>query len=190
MQNSPYSLIAELDKARVAEGSLPPVHLWHPESETDINMEIRSDGTWFYEGGEIKRPRLIKLFASVMRREGDEYFLVTPVEKCRIQVCDVPFMAVLLEEEQVDGEHTLKLVTNMGDEVRLSKQNSLRVEIDAETQEPGLYITVRDDLDARLNRNVYYQLVELLEQQEYQGESWQGVRSAGDFLPIIREREL
>lgn len=186
MQNSPYSLISELDKAGVAEGALPPIHLWNPEAQKDIDMEIRSDGTWFYQGTAIKRPRLTRLFASVMRREGEDYYLVTPVEKCRIQVQDVPFLAILLEHEG----NGLVLTSNMGDKVELSAGNLLRVEVDAETGEPGLYVNVRGELDAKLNRNVYYQLMELLVEKDHAGELWHGVMSQDDFLPIIRSSEL
>ena len=186
MQNTPYSLISELEKTGVAEGALPPIHLWHPENEKDIDMEIRADGSWFYQGTAIKRPRLTKLFSSVMRKEGADYFLVTPVEKCRIKVQDVPFQAILLETE--DGE--LRLTSNMGEHITLSKDCPLRVTIDPVTQEPSLYVTIRADLEAKLNRNVYYQLMDLLEEQDVDGEPWYGVTSRGDFLPIIRSSEL
>jgi hypothetical protein len=186
MLNSPYSLISELEKAGVTDGSLPPIHLWHPDHEKDIDMEIQADGSWFYMGSAIKRPRLTKLFSSVMRREGNDYFLVTPVEKCRIQVQDVPFVAILLET----GNNALKLTTNMGDHVTLSKDCPLRVTIDPATQEPGLYVTIRAELEAKLNRNVYYQLMELLEEEEWEGELWHGITSRGDFLPIIQSSKL
>ncbi len=186
MENSPYSLLAELEKAGVAQGSRPPIHLWHPDQVKDIEMEIRADGRWFYEGSVIKRPRLTQLFSSVLRLEGEDYYLVTPVEKCRIQVQDAPFMAILLDSNGT----ALKLTTNMGDEVELSADCPLRVVIDEDSLEPGLYVPVRDGLDAKLNRNVFYQLMELLEEQKYQGEDWHGVVSKGQFFPIIRTNEV
>ncbi len=153
-------------------------------------MVIKADGTWLHEGSAIKRPRLTKLFASVMRKEGDNYFLVTPVEKCRIQVEDAPFLAILLEVGVTQQGEALELVTNMGDRVKLSKDCPLRVQVDNESGEPGIYVTVRADLEAKLNRNVYYQLMEMLEEQEVSGIAWHGVMSQGDFLPIIRSAEL
>jgi hypothetical protein len=190
METAPYSLMAELDKAGVAEGQLPPIHLWNPDNVKDIDMRIAADGTWFYLGTPIKRPRLVKLFASVMRKEGADYYLVTPVEKCRVTVEDAPFLIVLLESTPAEQGERLELVSNMGDRVTLSKDCPLRVVIDKETEEPGLYVTIRADLEAKLNRNVYYQLTELLETQDVAGESWHGVVSSGDFLPIIRSSDL
>ena len=77
-------------------------HLWNPPFCGDIDMRIAADGTWFYQKTPIGRPALVKLFASVLKREGDKYFLVTPVEKVGIVVEDAPFLAV---EMQVDAEH-------------------------------------------------------------------------------------
>src|ERR1700680_5326134 len=78
----------------------PPVHLWNPAYCGDIDMRIAADGTWFYQKTPIGRAPLVKLFASILKREGDHYFLVTPVEKCGIAVDDAPFMAV---ELRIDG---------------------------------------------------------------------------------------
>ena len=77
----------------------PPVHLWNPPFCGDIDMRIAADGTWFYQKTPIGRPALVKLFASMLKREGDRYFLVTPVEKCGIAVDDAPFLAVELKVE-------------------------------------------------------------------------------------------
>ena len=89
MRNLPYSLISDLEK--VSTKSNPPVHLWHPDIEKSIDLVVKENGVWEYEGSPINRPRLVRLFASVLRREGDSYFLVTPAEKCLIKVEDVPF---------------------------------------------------------------------------------------------------
>ena len=80
MEDLPYSLMSELDK--VSGTSNPPVHLWHPELEKDIDLVVSRNGLWNYLGTPIKRPRLVRLFASVLRKEADEYFLVTP-DYCR-----------------------------------------------------------------------------------------------------------
>ena len=80
-----------------------PVHLWNPPFCGDLDMRIAADGTWHYLKTPIGRPALVKLFASVLKREGDEYFLVTPVEKCRIVVEDAPFLAVEMQVERADG---------------------------------------------------------------------------------------
>jgi hypothetical protein len=72
----------------------PPVHLWNPAYCGEIDMRIVADGTWLYQKTPIGRPALVRLFASVLKREGDRFFLVTPVEKCGIAVDDAPFLAV------------------------------------------------------------------------------------------------
>src|SRR5215472_12708625 len=85
----------------------PPVHLWNPPFCGDLDMRIAGDGTWFYLKTPIGRPALVKLFASVLKREGDSYFLVTPVEKCGITVDDAPFLAVELKVEDRDAGRVL-----------------------------------------------------------------------------------
>src|SRR5262249_57331359 len=85
----------------------PPVHLWSPPFGGGLDMCIASDGTWFYLKTPIGRAALVKLFASVLKREGDKYFLVTPVEKCGIIVEDAPFLAVELRAEQADHGRVL-----------------------------------------------------------------------------------
>ena len=120
----PYSLMSELGK--VQENEHPPVHLWHPDVERDIDLVISRDGVWNYLGSPIKRPRLVRLFASVLRRDGDDYYMVTPVEKSRITVEDVPFQVVLMN---VTGEGKLlspTFILNMPMKILLySWQNTL-----------------------------------------------------------------
>src|SRR5829696_6651553 len=106
-ERSPGGLDAIAGAARNAGArGLPSVHLWNPPYCGEIDMRIVSDGTWFYEKTPIGRPALVRLFASVLKREGDRYFLVTPVEKCGIVVDDAPFLAVEMREEAA-GERVL-----------------------------------------------------------------------------------
>src|ERR1700674_2222050 len=81
----------------IAAKGAPPVHLWNPPFCGDLDMRIAADGTWFYLKTATGRRALVRLFASVLKREGDQYFLVTPVEKCGIQVEDSPFLAVEMQ---------------------------------------------------------------------------------------------
>src|SRR5689334_18722544 len=100
----PTGLDGLASNARNASGKgPPPVHLWDPPFCGDLDMRIGSDGTWYYLKTPIGRPALVKLFASVLKREGDRYFLVTPVEKVGITVDDAPFMAVELTVEQSEA---------------------------------------------------------------------------------------
>lgn len=162
-------LAALIASAEKDENGLPPVHLWNPELSGTMDMHIRSDGRWFYLGSEIKRPRLVKLFSTILRREtgdgADTYYLVTPVEKWIIQVDDAPFIATSVERITANSDNSspqdsLVFTTNVGATVIAGKSHPIRVEIDPQTQEPRPYILVRSNLEALIGRNAFYQLVE------------------------------
>src|SRR5262245_11184509 len=106
----------------------PPVHLWDPPHCGDIDMRIAADGTWFYQKTPIGRPALVKLFASVLKREGDKHYLVTPVEKCGITVDDAPFLAVEMRVERTAAGRTLHFRTNVDDWVACGPDHPLRFE--------------------------------------------------------------
>lgn len=177
--------LAESAKA-ASKGGLPPVHLWNPDFCGDIDMEIRRDGTWFYEGTPIGRPALVRLFSTILKREGDKHFLVTPVEKVGIRVEDAPFVAVDFERVE-DG---LEFETNVGDRVLASDEDPIRVERDPETGEPSPYVHIRNGLEALIDRKSFYRLVEIGERDEHEGAEWFGLRSGGTFFPIIPAKEL
>ena len=153
-----YSLLAELE--RVAAQGAAPVHGWHPEAEQDIELVIQRDGTWLYQGTPITRPRLVRLFASVLRKDGDDYYLVTPVEKCRITVEDVPFQVLLMEAQSAGKEQLLSCTTDMAEVVPIDAEHPLRMAVVKDEWIP--YLLIRDGMEARVTRNVYYQLAELL----------------------------
>src|ERR1041385_899935 len=116
-QGAGIEAIADMARREGGKG-LPPVHLWNPPFCGDIDMRIASDGTWFYLKTPIGRPALVKLFASVLKREGEKYFLVTPVEKCGIEVDDVPFLAVELAVARGEQGQALSFRTNVDDWVK------------------------------------------------------------------------
>src|SRR5256885_3736107 len=118
---------------RAGEKGLPPVHLWNPPDCGDIDMRIAADGTWFYQNTPIGRPALVKLFASVLKREADKYYLVTPVEKCGIAVDDAPFLAVELEVEEAAGGRVLHFRTNVYEWVGCGPDHALRLDPESET---------------------------------------------------------
>src|ERR1700733_8744918 len=118
-------LEAMLGVAKAAKG-LPPVHLWNPPYCGEIDMRIAADGTWFYQKTPIGRPAMVKLFASVLKREGDRYFLVTPVEKCGIAVDDAPFLAVEMQVDESQDGKVLRFRTNVDDWVDCGPDHSLR----------------------------------------------------------------
>jgi hypothetical protein len=170
--------------AEAAEGGrgLPPVHLWDPPFCGDIDMRIARDGTWFYLGTPIGRKELVRLFAGIIRREGEAYFLVTPVEKVGIRVEDAPFVAVDLERT----EGGVAFVTNVGDRVVADAAHPIRVERERATGEPRPYVLVRRNLEALIDRKSFYRLVEMGEVRD----GWFGVASGGAFFRIIPEGEL
>jgi uncharacterized protein len=162
----------------------PPVHLWNPPFCGDLDMRIASDGTWYYLKTPIGRPALVKLFSSVLKREGDKYFLVTPVEKCGIVVDDAPFLAVELNADQADGDQRLHFRTNVDDWVTCGHGHALRFEPEPATGGLKPYLHVRRDLWAKVTRALFYDLVELGEERDLDGARMFGVVSAGQFFAM------
>ena len=150
-------VVAVAEKAR----GLPPVHLWNPAHCGEIDIRIRRDGVWIHEGSPIGREALVRLFSTVLRKDPDGFHLVTPVEKLRIAVEDAPFVAVRVDRQ--DG--ALVFLTNVGDRVAAGPDHPLRVETDPATGEPAPYVHVRAGLEARLSRQVFYELVSMAEPQ-------------------------
>lgn len=173
------SLASALGTSRRA----PPVHLWNPPYCGDLDMRIAADGTWFYMGTPIGRPALVKLFASVLKKEDGRYFLVTPVEKVGIKVDDAPFLAVELETRN-EGGRRLIFRTNVDDVVECNAEHALRFETEAETDGLRPYLHIRRDLWAKVTRTLYFDLVSLGEIRETDGEELFGVTSAGQFFPM------
>lgn len=154
----------------------------------DIDMRIDRNGTWYYHGSPIGRQALVKLFASVLRRdEAGEYWLITPAEMAHLQVEMAPFLAVSMEIEGDGEDRAIRFTTNLGKTVTLSDQRPLRIEIDPDTQQPAPFVTLADDgTEAMITRAVFYDLVELGEEIEVDGERVFGVWSSGDFFPLGR----
>jgi len=168
----------------------PPVHLWNPPFCGDLDMRIGSDGTWHYLKTPIGRPALVKLFASVLKREGDKYFLVTPVEKCGITVDDAPFMAVEMRVEDGEGGRVLNFRTNVDDWVACGPEHALRFEPEPDTGGLKPYLHVRRDLWAKVTRALFYDLVELGEERDVEGEAMFGVVSGGAFFAMAPAESL
>ncbi|MCP5325698.1 MAG: DUF1285 domain-containing protein [Oceanospirillaceae bacterium] len=138
----------------------PPVEKWNPPLSGDIDIVIKADGTWLHEGSPIVREKLMQLFASILKKEGDEYFLVTPVEKWRIRVEDAPFVVQLISAEGSDQQQRLNVVTNVGDGFALGAGHRLVMARGRQGEEVP-YVEVRAGLYAKFSRNAYYQLAEL-----------------------------
>jgi hypothetical protein len=161
----------------------PPVEKWNPPFCGDIDMKIAADGTWFYQKTPIGRPALVKLFASVLKREGDKYFLVTPVEKVGLIVVEAPFLAVELKVEDDARGHVLSFRTNVDDWVEAGPGHALRFEPEPEG---GLkpFLHIRRELWAKVTRPLFYDLVELGEERAIDGKAMFGVVSAGEFFAM------
>lgn len=167
------------------DAPLPPVHLWNPERSADIQMEIRADGSWWHQGDRIKRERLVKLFSRILRKDPDgRIYLVTPYEKVIVHVEDAPFIAVRVDRVAEPGRgQGLAFTTNLGDVALAGPEHPIRVETDPDTLEPSPYVLVRDGLEAKLSRPVFYELAEMAE--AYEGCAGQlGVWSQGQFFEL------
>jgi len=158
-----------------------------PKINPHIDMRIARDGSWFYHGSPIGRKPLVHLFSTVLRREDDgEYYLVTPVEKARVQVDDAPFTAVALTVEGADRKQRLTFRTNLDDYVTADADHPIRLSINSETGEPTPYVLVRDNLEALISRAVYYDLVDLGVGREGADDGILGVWSGGSFFELGR----
>jgi uncharacterized protein len=176
-------------KASPAGKALPPVHLWNPPFCGDLDMRIAGDGTWFYMGTPIGRPALVRLFSTILRREGGKYFLVTPVEKVGIRVDDAPFLAVEMLNESDSRGSLLRFRTNVDDWVACDAAHRLRFEM---ADDGGLmpYLHVRSDLWAKVTRALYYDLVDMGEERMVDGHQMFGVTSAGEFFPMADAEQM
>ncbi len=181
--------LAEAAKKAGKKG-LPPVHLWNPPFCGDLDMRIARDGTWFYLGTPIGRAPLVRLFSTILRKDGDAYFLVTPVEKVGIKVDDAPFVAVDFEVRGEGADRVLKFETNVGDFVDAGPDNPIRVVRDPETGEPSPYVLVRANLEALIDRKSFYRLVDIGATEAVGGTEWFGLWSGGKFFPVIPRSEL
>jgi uncharacterized protein len=166
-----------------------PVESWHPPFCGDIDMRIARDGIWFYNGSPIGRPALVKLFASILRKDPERYVLVTPVECVGIKVEDVPFMGVEMKETSTEHGPALRIRTNVDDEITVGCDHALKFE---QGEADGIvpYVLVRGGLWARLTRTLFFDLVSRGEVEDCNGEAMFGVRSEGRFFPMAPAKDI
>jgi uncharacterized protein len=181
------ALAALISRAVSSGKGLPPVERWNPPFCGDIDMRIQADGTWFYMGTPIGRAPLVRLFSTVLRKDEDgKTYLVTPVERVRINVEDAPFVAVEMAKE---GQN-LTFRTNVGDVAIAGPEHALRFEFDPLNHGLKPYLHIRGRLEALISRPVMYELVSLGEEVQYQGGAWFAVRSGGVTFPIMEAARL
>ena len=191
-QGQPATGIDAIASSAKREGGKgpPPVHLWNPPFCGDIDMRIAADGTWYYMKTPIGRPALVKLFASVLKREANKYFLVTPVEKVGIVVEDAPFLAVEMQAQDQTGDRVLRFRTNVDDWVECGPEHALRFDPEPGTGGLKPYLHVRHDLWAKLTRPLFYDLVALGEERDVEGRLMFGVASKNCFFPMTPAETL
>jgi hypothetical protein len=189
--NALMKVIADAEKAgenkQTGEKGLPPVHLWEPDYCGDIGMKIARDGQWYYANSPIGRKKLVRLFSTILRHDEDgEHYLVSPVEKIRVEVEDAPFVATLMQVTGQGKEQVLRFETNVGDFTEAGPEHPLRFELDEATDAPSPYIHVRARLEALISRAVFYDLVALCEVMDGQF----GVWSHGQFFALAAAEDV
>ena len=167
------ALKASATDGPTSEKRLPPVELWNPTHCGDAGLEILRDGTWLHEGTRMTRESLVRLFASILRKDADgETYLVTPVEKIRVRVEDAPFLAVRVDRWGQGREQSLVYTTNVGDVAVAGAQNPIRVSYT--NDEPRPYVLVRGRLEARILRAPFYEMVDWSERRSGALGVWSG----------------
>lgn len=173
------SILAEIEAAAKQQAER---RAWNPARRGSIDIRIAADGGWYHEGRRFRRESLVRLFAGILRREGDDYFLVTPAEKLRVEVEDAPFVATLVEAVDDNGEPAILFTTNVGERVIFDADHPLRIETDPASGAPRPYLRLRDGLDALISRSAFYDLVNMAEERERDGSRYLYLRSRGqDF---------
>ncbi|MEM5585446.1 MULTISPECIES: DUF1285 domain-containing protein [unclassified Roseibium] len=188
----PEGLKALMSRAHAGDRSPPPVDKWNPPFCGDLDIRIARDGTWFYLGTPIGRPALVRLFASVLRKDADgRHYLVTPVEKIGITVDDAPLLAVEMAVETAgEGRPETRLLTvrtNLGDLVKIGPEHPLRFEKEPDSGGLKPYVLVRGRLEALFTRALMYQLADLMEVRGSDDDMETGVWSGGRFFAVSPE---
>jgi hypothetical protein len=174
-----------------AGGKPAPVDSWDPPYCGDIGMAIKADGTWTYQGSPIGRAALVKLFASVLRRDADgRHYLVTPAEKVDVDVEDAPFMAVEMEVDGAGPEQRITFRTNVDDIVACGRRHPIRFVVEAGSGGLKPYVLVRGRLEALVTRAIYYDLVELAVPQRDQAPDQLGIWSGGVWWELAAQQEI
>jgi uncharacterized protein len=186
--SDPSDPLRGLSSARESRGPAP-VHLWNPPYCGEIDMRIARDGTWFYNGTPIGRPALVRLFASILRKDPERFVLVTPVERVGISVEDAPFLGVELLRAGMSESQVLRLRTNVDDWVEISAEHPLKF-LPGDSGGLKPYVRVRGDLWALVKRALFYDLVAWGEARAVGGEEMFGVFSNGAFFVMAPMREI
>lgn len=167
-----------------SETSMAARRDWNPGQQGEIDIRIAADGSWFHQGRRFQRDSLVKLFAGILRREQDDYFLVTPVEKLRIEVEDAPFVAGLVEQIEDKGRQAIVFTTNIGERIVLDNDHPLRIEIDAASEEPRPYLQLYAGLEALISRSAFFDLANLADVRLREGRNYLTITSLGQTFEL------
>jgi hypothetical protein len=173
-----------LDAIESGESAQANRRHWNPRQQGEIDIRIAADGNWFHDGRRFQRAAMVKLFAGILRREDNAYYLVTPVEKLRIQVEDAPFVANLVERFEENGDTAIVFTTNIGERIVVDADHAIRVDIDADTREPRPYVHFRDGLEALISRSAFYDLFNLAHENTRDGGRYLAVTSMGQQFEL------
>ncbi|WP_166268201.1 DUF1285 domain-containing protein [Marinobacter caseinilyticus] len=185
MSKDPSAIEAQLEATKSGQKGPPPIEQWHPELSGDIDIRIARNGGWYYKGDLMKRQALVRLFSTILRRESDgEYYLVTPVEKWRIQVEDTPLLAHTLTVEGEGQNQNLNLTTNVDEPLLIGQEHPLTVETYPDSDEPRPLVAVRHGLQARLVTAAFYDLARYVVDREAGSSDELGVWSDGVFFKM------
>jgi hypothetical protein len=173
------NLVQQIDSLE----SEPPFELWDPPNCGDIDMVIKSDGTWWYMGTPINRIKLVKLFANVLVKEGSKFFLKTPAEKVGIKVEDAPFIIIDWQNIPTDAGDAIEVTSNLGHKAIVSEQHPITVNT-SNPEQPNLYVELHRGLTAKVHRNVYYQWVNIGQEKIIDGVTHIAIASAEQFFSL------
>ena len=173
-----------LASIKSAEATQAARREWNPANRGEIDIRIAADGSWHHEGRRFQRDSMVKLFAGILRREQDDYYLVTPAERLRIEVEDAPFVAVLVEQIDDNGTPAIVFTTNIGERIVVDQTHGLRVDIDAHTRQPRPYVHLHDGLEALISRSAFYDLLNLAYEIERNGVACLAITSMGQEFEL------
>lgn len=174
---------------KASDSSIAARRDWNPGYQGEIDIRIAADGSWHHQGRPFKRESLVKLFAGILRREQDDYFLVTPTEKLRILVEDAPFVATLVERIEDQAQQAIVFTTNIGERILVDSEHPIRVEFDAASGQPRPYVHLRDGLEALISRRAFFDLANLAEERTRDGSNYLCVTSLGQTFELGRSDE-
>lgn len=179
------SQLIEAAKVQASGQGERPVEKWNPAFCGEMDMVIKSDGSWWHDGGIITRRPLVKLFASILRKDEDGVtYLVTPAEKIEIIVERAHFIAQELRVEMSETGQRFFFTTNMDDVVELGESRALMVSTDPDTLEPTPLLRVRGRLDALITRAVFYELIDYATERATPEGPQLGIETGGAFFPL------